>query len=845
VNHQRSARLTRPLLALVLACAGNAHAEVDGGATGDGEQRQLPTVVVTAQKIRQALEQVPVSVTTIDGDFIREIGALDVDTLQNYSANVTILITSSAAQVSVRGLGTPNSNQASDPSVGTVIDGVFYGRSSFATAFVHDVDRFEVLRGPQGTLFGKNSTAGLLNVVTRAPEDSLGARMEVLTAGYGERTYRPTLNLPLMQGVSLRFAGNYSSSDGVLYNTFLNRDERNPHQYTSRMRISVQPVDGWKGDLEGFISNQHENFNIFKITSASQEMKTLIRKYDPNFDENPRSNRNSSNVSAREEGQISGANLTLTHDMGGTFGIRNLDLTSITAYGEQYTSARDLDADFTPIPFIRDTLIEASPYRQFSQELRFSGDHPDLFGWGHGFSFVSGLYFFNSNFRSSDNFQIERLDAAGQYFAAANAGNQTGVADASYRLLLPVGDLIALVNGLNVPGVNLDQAARVNLNQRDKAYAVFGQFEHFFLPQWAVIGGLRFGIEKKDGLASSQSNGLPVIGTLPSTPANIVISQVTGKPVSCGVSLISLIADQCNHVTPIATEERDFSPKLGVKWSPSKKTSAYATFSRGFKSGGFNALPLSPDNLQFGPERATSYEVGAKSRLLGGSMNVSASVFSTDFDNLQISSFQNNSFVILNAAAARSRGFELDTHWLPPVTGLSLFSSVGFADARYKSYPNAPAKADSKTGDPGTFPCSQSGSAVPSPTSPPAQCQDLTGKPLAFAPRWTASLVPTYSRNVDPLGLVATFAVDMLYRSSRYLDVDDDDRKLQPSTTLFNARAILGRPDENWVVSVAAQNLTNQLIFDQVAGQPLAPGNFAAVRTDRGRFYTASLTVNF
>ncbi|TXH02803.1 MAG: TonB-dependent receptor [Nevskiaceae bacterium] len=813
----------------------------------DEAQRVLPTVVVTAQKTKQTQEQVPVSMTTIDGDFIKEIGALDVDTIQNYSANTTILMTSSAAQVSVRGLGTPNSNQASDPSVGTVVDGVFYGRSSFATAFIDDLDRFEVLRGPQGTLFGKNSTAGLLNVTTRAPEEDASARMVVLTAGYGERTYRPMLNLPMMPGVKVRVSGNYSMSDGILYNTYLRRDERNPHLYTSRLRISVEPVAGWRGDLEGFVSNQYQNFNIFKITSASPAMQQLIQSYDANFDSNPKSNRNSSNVPSTESAQISGANLTLTHDMGGTFGIRNLDLTSITAYGEQYTKARDLDADFTPVPFIRDTLTEPSPYRQFSQELRFSGDHPDLFGWGHGFSFVSGLYFFNSNFRTSDNFQIERLDAAGKYFYAANtpSGTPSVANGVTYRLLTPVGDLISILNGLNVPGINLDQAARVNLNQRDKAYAVYGQFEQFFLPEWSLIGGLRFGFEKKQGLASSQSNSLPAVNAVAGLPVvTTVISQVTGKPSSCGVSLISLIADQCNHVTAISNSERDFSPKLGVKWSPDKRTSAYATFSRGFKSGGFNALPLSPDNLQFGPERATSYELGAKTRLFGGSMNVSASVFNTDFDNLQISSFQNNSFVILNAAAARSRGFELDSHWLPPVTGLSLYSSVGFAEARYKSYYNAPAKSGSKSGDPGVHNCTDS-SGSGAPTSSSTLCQDLSGKPLAFAPLWTASLVPSYSRNVESLGLIATFSMDLLYRDSRYLDVDDDDKKLQPSNTVINARAIVGRPDENWSVTVAAQNLTNQLIFDQVVGQPLAPGNFASVRTDRGRFYTASLTLNF
>lgn len=821
-------RLAATLPRFIFVCSLTALASTTAQAA-DNDTRVLPTVIVTGQKMAQTLEQVPASVSSIDGDFMREIGISNLDTMQNYSANVTINVTSSAGQASIRGLGTNNSNQASDPSVGTVIDGVFYGRTSFASAFLDDIDRFEVLRGPQGTLFGKNSTAGLINIVTRAPEEEASARVEVMTAGSGSRTYRPMFNLPLMDGVAVRFTGNYSISDGVLYNTFLNREERNPHLYTSRLRISVEPVEGWKGDIEGFTSTQYENFNIFKIVSASQAMTDLIKARDPDFVLDKRSNQNSSNIPSKESGIISGANLTVAHDMSGTLDIHNLQLTSITAYGEQYTKARDLDADFTPVRFIRDSLIQPSPYRQFSQELRFSGNNPTLFGWGEGFSFVTGLYYFNSTLKTSDKFEIQDLSEAAAYEAAANGDNiPAPIRGVIYRASPLLGQTLAALDAL---GINSDQAAMVNLNQSDKAYAVFGQFEHMFLPEWSLIGGARYGFEKKNGLASSHANALPGINLLPQDLQDAllnnaitapVISQITMKPASCGVSIISLIADQCNHVTPVSISERDFSPKVGVKWTPNRVTSAYATFSRGFKSGGFNALPLSPDNLEFKGERATSYEIGAKSRLFSGSMNISASAFSTDFDNLQISSFQNNSFVILNAAAARSRGFEIDTRWLPPIQGLSLNGSMGFADATYKSYPGAPAPAGSST-----------------------STQDLTGKRLAFAPRWTASLIPSYSQNIDPLGLTSTVAVDLLYRGDRYLDVDDDARKLQPANVIINARMILGRPDESWSVNVAAQNITNQLIYDQIVGQPLAPGNFAGTRTDRGRFYTANLTMNF
>ena len=821
---------TMPRLLFVSALTVMASGVAIQAHAADPDDRVLPTVIVTGQKMAQTLEQVPASVSSIDGDFMREIGIKNLDTIQNYAANVSINVTSSAGQANIRGLGTNNSNQASDPSVGTVIDGVFYGRTSFASAFLDDIDRFEVLRGPQGTLFGKNSTAGLINVVTRAPdEESTSARVEVLTAGPGSRTYRPMINLPLMNGVAVRFSGNYSISEGVLYNTFLKRDERDPHLYTSRLRISVEPAEGWRGDIEGFTSTQYENFNIFKIVSASAAMQQLIKDRDPDFVLDKNSRDNSSNIPSKEAGVISGANLTVSHDMSGTFDIHNLQFTSISAYGEQYTKARDLDADFTPVAFIRDSLIQPSPYRQFSQEVRFSGNHPTLLGWGEGFSFVTGLYYFDSKFKTSDKFEIQDLSEAAAYEAAANGdGLPQNIRGVVYQASPLLGQTLAALDSL---GINTDQAAMVNLKQSDKAYAIFGQFEQMFLPEWSLIGGARYGVEKKTGLASSQANGLPVISQLPqplqdalleNAASAQVISQITKQPASCGLSIISLIAHQCNHVTPISIDERDFSPKLGVKWTPNKVTSAYATFSRGFKSGGFNALPLAPDNLEFKAERATSYEIGAKTRLLGGSMNVSAAAFSTDFDNLQISSFQNNSFVILNAAAARSRGFELDTRWLPPIQGLSLNGSMGFADARYKSYPDAPATAGSgKTS------------------------QDLTGKRLAFAPRWTASLIPSYSQNIDPLGLVSTFAVDLLYRGERYLDVDDDQRKLQQANTIINARMILGRPDEAWSVNVAAQNITNRLIYDQILGQPLAPGNFAGTRTDRGRFYTANLTMNF
>src|SRR5579885_2763711 len=155
--------------ALVLAsCVVPARAQE--AAAPAAHERELPEVVVTAQKARQTLEQVPASVTSIDGDFIREVGVRDFVELQNYAANTNIELSPSSGQFILRGLGTLNDVPALDPSVGTVVDGVVYTYTEYLAAFFTDLDRFEVLRGPQGTLFGKNVSAGLLNVTTHAPD---------------------------------------------------------------------------------------------------------------------------------------------------------------------------------------------------------------------------------------------------------------------------------------------------------------------------------------------------------------------------------------------------------------------------------------------------------------------------------------------------------------------------------------------------------------------------------------------------------------------------------------------------------------------------------------------------
>lgn len=762
----------------------------------DGSNRELPTVIVTAQKVAQTLEQVPAAVTTLDGEFIESTGITDITDLQNYSANVNINVGTSSAQIGVRGFTTPDTNRGFDPSVGTVVDGVYYGRNSFLTAFFHDMDRFEILKGPQGTLFGKNSTAGVLNLTTRAPEKSYGLSATFIRANDGDQSLRPAVNIPLTENLFARLSGSYSKNeDGVLYNTFLNRPEANPKINSTRLRVRYLMTDDWQLDFGAFASKQDLNFNLYTLTKVGDAMRQLATSYDPKFDSNIQNRRVSANVPSHETGLIRGANFTAEHSFGKVLGLDDFRFITTTSFGEQLIQARDLDADFTAVPFIRDTLLEESPYQQISEEFRFSGYGPDLFGFGKGFSFVGGFFFYQSSYNTSDYFFIEDLGAAAQYETAVQADGQNTLPPSTLGGIgLVSGPLINAV--INATGVLGEQSATVKLNQKSRTYSVFSQFEFSITDHWGLIGGIRAALETKEGDAYSKAEG----------------------------PLVPLIADQQDHQTAVSRKETDVSPKFGLKWaSPSKAVNAYMTWSRGFKSGGFNALPLSPDHLEYGPERASSYEIGTKFRTLNGSMFVGAAVFDTTFSDLQLSSYRNNSFIVLNAGKARSRGVDLDVRWLPPIDGTQIFTSLGYADARFVSYPDAPAPSDSG-----------------------APTQDLSGQRLPFSSAVTGSLVPSYSLFMDYFGgLVTTVAMDVAYRSKSYLDVDNDTRKVQPNTTLFNARATLASGDKRWSATFGANNITNRLILDQVIGQPLAPGNFVSVRTDRGRYYTANLNYSF
>ena len=804
----------------------------DDGAGQSQQQQQLQEVVVTAQKMRQTLEQVPASVTSVSGDYIRSTGARDFQELSSYTANTNLQVSSSSTQLLVRGFGTLNDVPGLDPSVGVMVDGVVYTYPEYLSAFFSDLDRYEVLRGPQGTLSGKNVTAGLLNITTNAPDNERLIRVDADMRSSGNLAFRPVINLPLGPDAAVRFSGNFQHGDrGVLYNTDLNRREGNQQQDSGRMRFRYDSHAGWTMDVGAFVAYNVQNFNKQQLYIVGPNMLVLDRSYDPRF--NPVVNNFlSEDVHATQNASTRGASVTFEGDLGNPGGMKSLKLTSITSVTENLIGSRDLDGDFSPVPFIKDSLAQTEPERQFTQELRVTGVGQNFFGLGHEANFVAGLYYDNYTLKTSDDFSVEDLGATFNYVLAAGCdSNKIPVA-----LCSPVSKLLGnavdgLLNTINtVLGQPLigTQNAISGLDQRTKDYAAFGQGEWYFVDHWSLIAGLRYAKENRKGQPHSFSDSL----------------------------IIKAIADQTNFdyagAAALHRTETDFSPKAGLKYQPSKHLEGYFTWAEGYKSGGFNGIPLNPDSIEYEPEKAASLEAGLKikDRLLNGPIRGSFSIYHTHFSNLQVSTFQGTNVIIVNAAEAHSQGFEADLMWLLPIRGMSLYSSFGFADARYVRYPDGPA--------PGDFDCGTVGTAAPAQCTCPSDSgklpgtkrsgcgKNLTGQPLPFAPQWTATLTPAYTFLHLPYAVSVSAATDILYQGQRYLNSEDDPRQLQKSTLVINPRLVFAdEANGDWGLSVGIQNITHQIYGDQVIDQPLGAGNFAEIRGDNGRFYSGNFFINF
>ncbi|MGJ8668783.1 MAG: TonB-dependent receptor [Oceanococcus sp.] len=752
-------------------------------------ERVIEEIVVTAQKTQESLQDVPISISALSGKFMQENGIGDLVEASLYVPNVRVEFTSpSSPQVFIRGFGTNTFNPSFEPAVGLVQDDIFFGRGTYFTQSMYDLERIEVLRGPQGTLFGKNTIAGVFNVTSRsAPMDQGSeANLSYKLEDFGDQRIEGGIGYRGSANFGVRVSAMAWDRAGRMSNSKLGRKEDNRDQDALRLKLQWEPLD--QASVETILQRSETTVNFWprQLMNLDQDTRDYLVNFDPKIEDDPLDFQTSFDnpgelFQASETAQVRG-----TWAFDDALGLSQLESTLILGLSwlevEQFQ-----DLDVSPADLLN--LNEVDDYSQTSLEWRFSGEAASLFGFGQQARFIAGVFYFQSDFH------IVADVTAGQ-----DIGSYAGTKDAQQLLSgetnVPGNPLGGLVGGVLPPLLDFVSETdyyRFDYFQDVSAYAAFGQISWDITDKWVLTPGLRINREEKVSVPT---------GTSVCTNKD-VLQQVDGM-LAANTRCITASLMGANDYAPGPTVrvEENISPKLTLSYYFNSDVSVFGSLTRGFKSGGVNAISFTGDELEFEPEQAQSYELGLRSQWLNNTLRFNATAFRMDFDNLQVLAFNGLFFDVTNAATAYSEGLETDIQWLTPFQPLSINASLGYLRARYASYPDAPA------------PISEGIGAL----------QDLSGKTLAFAPKLTGTLSPTLDFELGGFGLKAIATLQ--YRDAHYTDTDLDEATRIPATTTYAAHVSLTTPDDRWTLTVGGKNLTDERTLNQVIDTAMFPGTY-------------------
>jgi iron complex outermembrane recepter protein len=729
----------------------------------------LEEIVITAQKREENLQDVPVSVSAFGGEQIAEGGMNDLEALSAHVPNLHITQGPSVSKISIRGLGSGD-NQGFEQSVGLFIDGVYAGRARQFQAPFLDVAGVEVLRGPQGTLFGKNTIAGAMTVTTAQPTDELEAYLRTsYDSKYKNYTVDGVISGPITDNLMGRFAVRQAESDGYLENTSLDSEEVSSVNTVLRGSLLWKPND----DLDVLAKyEQGRSDNV----GRSYRMKEVgawgpfLQAADPDFevDSDKRS------TSEKEYADTDSESFTLNVN----YALGDLEITSITGYSE-YQNDDLLDADTSPIE--ASFLLQNQEFDQWSQELRLTSP------LGGEFDYIAGVYYQTSSLKAQRGLGI----------IPANIAGGPGV-NPAFAFLPPIG-----FSG--------------NFDQDTETYAAFGSLGWHPRDDLHLTFGLRYTVEEKEAKRDLSYTGYDTNVSLAQTYDPVTDALAYGSAVAAlqGVGFFE-------HEIEGDRRAENVSPSLKISYDLNQDVMLYASISQAFKSGGFNeaggkgddvgeyAATGSAEVFDFDEEEALAFEVGAKTTLLDGRATLNLALFRTNYSDLQVSSFQGDGYIVGNAAEAISQGLEVDGS-VRLKENLTLTGSFSYLDAHYSKFENATCTVGQ----------------VAASADPTTCTQDLTDRELPNAPEWSGTIAldheTTFSEN-----LMLRSHLDVAFTDEQYLGGDLDENTLEDSHTTLNARVALSNLDGKWELALVGKNLTDEEIVTFSNDPFLLGGTFFA-----------------
>jgi iron complex outermembrane receptor protein len=611
----------------------------------------LEEVIVTARKRQENLQETPVAVTALSATALRDAGVRNLADLNQIAPNIEVSSangTAPLANIYIRGIGQRNTGPNIDSGVGIYIDDVYIGRPDGALLDIYDIQSVQVLRGPQGTLFGKNTTGGALVFTSNRPQDEFEASLGVRLGNYDRQDGSFMINLPVTDKLWTRLAGSTVNSDGWIDNVYNGEKYMDEDRQNLMWQSRYEPTDALTLDLNlnwakteqrmrpqkcrpvpGFLGWQAELFNRVAILPSTG------RTVDDFCQEAADAGDSTTVISDLEGGYSSenkGASLVADWNIND-----DMSLKSITAW--RYTDAyQDDDIDHIGIPFLHRTQSlhpNGKPRKtdQYSQEFQLSGDAQD-----DRLHYVTGLYWFQEK--------------------------TTG--ETTVNFLGPFDPALNNWLFLNTSATNLDAD--------NDAIAAFAQLEWEWSESWRTTLGLRYTDETRKLSRkrytvipdSLDANGGQVTEVIPGSGL-----YQNGPDFQYNPAFDFVEDDQ----TQAKTTDNDTTAMASVQyllnnWDAIDAGSVYLTYSEGFLSGGLSEAP-SGDLEAFEPEEVENWELGFKLDLLDSSLRVNGAFYYSDYKNRQLTSLVINPVTnspapaTVNAAKSTIKGFELETRWYP------------------------------------------------------------------------------------------------------------------------------------------------------------------------------------
>ncbi|MCC5886740.1 MAG: TonB-dependent receptor [Gammaproteobacteria bacterium] len=718
-------------------------------------QRMIEEVVVTASRRAESLQSVPIAVTAFSEEDIRSRRIDGLAALSNRSPGFAMgEFMPSQPQVYIRGIGSNDDGPAADPSTAVFVDEVYVGRAAGWTANLFDLERVEVLRGPQGTLYGKNVVGGAVNLISRRPDENFRAAINTSVGTFNLREFQGMVSTPLTDNLFGKIAYSRKSRDGYLKSMVGDF----PEFFPQRDPNSLGKIDQLNRDTEAVRANlrwlptEALEVNIAVDNAQLDEIAPAFHRIGPdadgvrllsglieNYQNRPRTNLKSEPGITKNE--TTGVMARIDYDLGwSTF-------TSLSAYRESET----LNTGCCGLPNEQEALLEASSpnaeagmrltfapkgneqnenAEQWSQEFRFTSTGAGPLEW------VGGLYYYKENAIRTESFDFG----------------------------------LAVLDG--VGGLNILVPSSLGISFQDaetESYAVFGQGTWSVNDRLRLTAGARWSRDEKSVRSIVQQGGL-------------------------------LFRESFD--VDVSKSWSELTPRFVIDYQWSDDVFVYLTAAKGFKSGGFQGQPPAQINaeLPFEPETAWLYEAGVRSDWFNRRVRANLSVFHTDYDDLQIRQSlippgtpPGQEFVVAvvqNAASAEVRGAELELTLLPPVEGLTITASYAYLDATFKEF-FAPPGFTTPTG---------------------VDINQRAGNRLRNSPKHSLSVLAQYEMTLAG-GNRMTYALDWRYQDRLFQDPDNAPLAAIDSYSLLDARASYMTADGQWEVSLWVENLLNEDYF--------------------------------